>query len=179
MPGLRYGPDITDDAEVLRKDYERLRKLRGQGRMTDRAKSRMKEVQDAIRAGFGDVATMKKLAKYSTAQQGYDQSGRTRSLAGVNLRGRPALPPGLLKQRRDRARLARRSLANRSAADIRNAGRQATKKAAKATKKAKKAKKAAKKAPAKKAKKAAKKAPAKKAAKKAARPVKKAAKKSR
>ncbi len=173
MPGLRYGPDITDDAEVLRKEYERLRKLRGQGRMTDRAQSRFREVQDSIRAGFGDVATMNKLAKYSLARQGYDDSGRTRTVAGVTLRGRPALPAGVLSQRRQRARLSRNRLGTMAARDIRNAGKKAAKKASKAAKKARPAKKAAKKVakkarPVKKA--------AKKVAKKAARPVKKAAK---
>jgi hypothetical protein len=158
MPGLRYGPDITDDAEVIRKQLDPLKKKatlarKGQASLTTRDKRRLQELKRQITAGFGDEKTMRKFAKYSLGRQGYDASGRTRTVAGVTLRGRPALPKGL---RANRGGVSLRTLMNppgtrelgRKRA-VGNAGQKAAtarkKSAQKAKKAAKKVKKAAKK----------------------------------
>ena len=182
MPGLRYGPDFTDDAEIVRTQLARLEKLVKTKRGgTKKNKQELKNLNDVIKKAYGGRKGLNQLAKYSTKQMGYDESGKTRSLAGVTFRGRPPIDKDVMAARRAKGLPNRRQMGAiggnaRLGFALNKPGRDATRglaqrkaredavKAAKRAKRAKAAKKATKK------KQAAKKAVAKKrpAAKKAA-----------
>lgn len=188
MPGLRYGPDFTDDAEIVRTQLARLEKLVKTKRgATKKNKQELKNLNDVIKKAYGGRKGLNQLAKYSTKQMGYDESGKTRRIAGVTLRGRPPIDKELMRARRAKGLPNRRQLGAitrdaRGGFTMNKPGRDATRglaqrkkreDAVKAAKKAKRAKAAKKARAAKKAtkkKRAAKKAVAKKrpAAKKAA-----------
>ena len=140
-----------------------------------------------VKKAFGGKKGLNALAKYSVKQMGYDESGQTRRIAGVTLRGRPPIDKELMRARRAKGLPNRRQLGAitrdaRGGFTMNKPGRDATRglaqrkkreDAVKAAKKAKRAKAAKKARAAKKAtkkKQAAKKAVAKKrpAAKKAA-----------
>lgn len=186
MPGLRYGPDITDDAEIIRKSFDPLKKAEARARkgngpkLTTRENRRLTELRRQITAGFGNEKTMRQFSKYSLAKQGYDESGKTKNIAGMKLRARPPLAKGMRRGRTSGGGLTRAELlrpkgyktSGRKRA-IANAGQRAQSARKKAAKKAKAAQK--------KVKKATKAKPAKKVAKKVAkaRPAKKAVKRAR
>lgn len=157
MPGLRYGSDFTDDAEMVRRELGALKRLSRKRGLNDRQQKRLSRLRDYIKKGYGSERLLNEFAKYSRTRQGF--SNRTRSLnvdqirqrgyrgnvgrfrnTNLRVRARPAIPKNLLEAR------ARRS--NLSIDDL-NKSRVPKKVAKKAAKKAKKAKKAAKKAPAK------------------------------
>ena len=161
MPGLRYGPDFTDDAETMRTSrLKLLKKLKTKRGNTAKNKSELKNLNSQIKKAFGGQGGMNKAAKFSRAQQGYDPSGRTKNIAGVAFRGRPPIDKAYMKSRRAQKLPTPRKLSGTKGKDMskeifRNA--QAAKKAARKAKAAKKIKagkkvKAAKKSVAKKTK---------------------------
>ena len=188
MPGLRYGPDFTDDAEIVRTQLARLEKLVKTKRGgTKKNKQELKNLNDIVKKAYGGRKGLNQLAKYSTKQMGYDESGKTKTLAGVTFRGRPPIDKKIMAARRAKGLPNRRQMGaiggnarlgfalNKPGRDATRglAQRKAREDAVKAAKKAKRAKAAKKARAAKKAtkkKQAAKKAVAKKrpAAKKAA-----------
>ena len=98
MPGLRYGPDFTDDAEIVRTQLARLQKLVKTKRGgTKKNKQELKNLNDVVKKAFGGKKGLNALAKYSVKQMGYDESGQTRRIAGVTLRGRPPIDKELEK----------------------------------------------------------------------------------
>jgi hypothetical protein len=82
MPRVRYGPDITDDADSLMLDASRIKnQLRG---ATGKKRARLLKEQDllnkAIKEVFGNRENARKLAKESTRQQGYMSPAEVRAL---------------------------------------------------------------------------------------------------
>lgn len=101
MPGLRYGPDFTDDAEIVRVQLQRVTKLLKTKRgKTKKNRQELKNLNDVIKKAYGGRKGLNALAKYSTKRMGYDPSGKTKKIAGVTLRGRPPIDKDLLKARR-------------------------------------------------------------------------------
>lgn len=146
MPGLRYGPDITDDAEIMRRSIRdlqgRLRSLRRAGRSGATTQRRINELKTAAAARFGNLRNMNEAARYSLRRQGYQQGAPRKTVGGVRLRARPALPADL----QARLRQGRRNVSTpRGGLKSNREIIKGAKKAKKATK-AKKAKKAAKRA---------------------------------
>lgn len=156
MPGLRYGPDITDDAEIMRRSIsdlgKRLKSIQGRGGSGEATRRRIEELKRAARARFGNLKNMNEAARYSLRRQGYQQGAPRKTVGGVRLRARPALP----------ADLQNRLRANRRNVETPRGGLKSNRQIQKDAQKAKKAKKAAKA-------KRAKKSPAKKTAKRARR----------
>lgn len=198
MPGLRYGPDFTDDAEIVRTQLAKLEKLVKTKRGgTKKNKQELKNLNDVIKKAYGGRKGLNQLAKYSVKQMGYDESGETKTLAGVTFRGRPPIPKEIMAARRAKGLPSRRQMGaiggnarlgfalNKPGRDATRglAQRKAREDAARAAKKAKRAKAAKKARAAKKATKkkrpAAKKAVAKKAVAKKRPAAKKAARKKR
>lgn len=160
MPGLRYGSDFTDDAEMVRRELGALKRLSRRRGLNDRQQKRLSRLRDYIKKGYGSERLLNEFAKYSRTRQGFSNRTRQRRLnvddirqrgyrgdlgrfrgTGLRVRARPAIPKNLLDAR------ARRS--NLSIEDL-NKSRVPKKVAKKAPAKRKKAaKKTAKKAPAK------------------------------
>ncbi len=104
MPGVRYGLDITDDADMLRRAIGSLRKeRRSKGKLSQRRQAELKRYLRAVKAGFGNEKILNEYSKYSRRRMGYDPSGRSRTIAGVTERARPAIPNyrALDKRRRE------------------------------------------------------------------------------
>jgi hypothetical protein len=83
MPRVRYGPDITDDAQSLLLDQSRVkRKL--EKASSDKARAALLKERDlinrAIKDLFGSRANARKLASESVARQGYLSSEDIASL---------------------------------------------------------------------------------------------------
>lgn len=78
MPGLRYGPDITDDAALLMGEERKLRaRLRNaqspQTRTT--VQNRLKAIDSVTKDIFGNRTNRNRLANYSIEKAGYVQGG--------------------------------------------------------------------------------------------------------
>lgn len=165
MPGLRYGPDITDDAEILRKNINRLKREKKLKGSLSRDKTReLNRYMRNVKAGFGNQKILNEFARYSRARQGYDPSGRTRTIAGVRFRGRPGLPKGLEARRQAATGISRRDIGGLTPRGVEKAAKKVQKARKAATKTAQRKKAAARKRvnKARRAKRAAKKAPARK-----------------
>jgi hypothetical protein len=163
MPGLRYGPDFTDEAEATRKSYVEAKSIKNPNKAQQR---RLADLRRQVR-GYGGEKAMNEFAKYSLAQQGYSKSGKAKDVGNIRYKPRPSIPKELLAKRGNKptrsatiGSLLGGKEKRTGTVDLATGKFTPTKKAAKkaAKKPAKKAKKAAKKAPAKRAKKAAKRA---------------------
>lgn len=82
MPGLRYGPDITDDAAAaMDLEKELRRKLKGlQGARRTAVQNKLKAIEEYTARVFGDKNTRNRLAKSSLARQGYASEADVRSI---------------------------------------------------------------------------------------------------
>lgn len=180
MPGLRYGPDFTDDAETMRvARVKLLKQAKSKKGLSNKKKLELKNLNDQIKKNFGNTKGMAAAAKYSRAQMGYARKDQlmggkaTKTVAGITFRARPPISKALMDSRkktglpsqrkmggmtgRDRTRglkfpnVAKTAQAQSKKAKAANARKAAKAKKAKAAKKAARAKKAvAKKATAKK-----------------------------
>lgn len=152
MPGLRYGLDITDDAEMLRKNISAIKRertrLRRDGRQLSQRRTReLNRYLQAVKAGFGNQKILTEYAKYSRARQGYDPSGRSRVRAGIRERARPAIPNyrALDKRRREASGVSLKEIQGNSGQRIVKLAQQRAKARKAATKTAQRKKAAAKK----------------------------------
>lgn len=78
MPGLRYGPDITDDAASLMKEERALRarlKTAQSPRTQQTVKNRLKAIDTVTSQIFGGRKNRNQLANYSLEKQGYAPKG--------------------------------------------------------------------------------------------------------
>lgn len=78
MPGLRYGPDITDDAASLMKEERSLRarlKTAQSPRTQQTVKNRLKAIDTVTSEIFGGRKNRNQLANYSLEKQGYAPRG--------------------------------------------------------------------------------------------------------
>jgi hypothetical protein len=104
MPGLRFGPDITDDAarlQDLAAEQERIIKRPGaSARAVNAARNRLKAIDQTTKQIFGSKTNRNSLAKYSTARQGYlPGGGRSRNASGRRgAAGTTVSPVGLATQ---------------------------------------------------------------------------------
>jgi hypothetical protein len=79
MPGLRFGPDITDDAARLQDLETEARRIINNSRSqraVNAARNRIRAIDQTTKDIFGNKRNRNKLAKYSTARQGYVEGGR-------------------------------------------------------------------------------------------------------
>jgi len=97
MPGLRYGPDITDDAAAAM-DFEKeiRRQLRGlkTGPRRTMLNNKLKAIEEYTSRVFGDKQTRNRLAKSSLSRQGYASEEEVRAVGGSLYRKRRG--PGIL-----------------------------------------------------------------------------------
>lgn len=86
MPGLRYGPDITDDAAMLvgeeRKLRARLKSAQNPSAQTA-VRNRLKAIDSVTKDIFGTRTSRNRLSQYSVAQQGYAPTGRRGGGRGI------------------------------------------------------------------------------------------------
>lgn len=157
MPGLRYGPDITDDAALLMNEE---RKLRARLRATQSPKTRtnvqnrLKAIESVTKDIFGSRTSRNKLAAYSLEKMGYTTGPRgggrklRRSPVGRSteiprrsgFRARPAIAEGDRDSYRSATKKARggqvadalKAAQNQSRAKTKQARAAAARKAAKA-----------------------------------------------
>lgn len=79
MPGLRYGPDITDDAASLMKAEKNLRaRLRTAQNPKNKTaiQNKLKAIDDVTKRVFGTRTNRNRLSQYSLERQGYAPTGR-------------------------------------------------------------------------------------------------------
>ena len=107
MPGLRYGPDFTDDAETMRSARVKLLKqAKGKKGLSNKKKLELKNLNDQIKKNFGNVKGMTSAAKYSRAQMGYAKKDElmggkaTKKVAGITFRARPPISKALMDSRK-------------------------------------------------------------------------------
>ncbi len=89
MPQLRYGPDITDDADNLLRQQQRLVKQRKKlGKLNRTDTGRLKDIDAAIKAGFGNRANLREYARESVRRKGYSDTRKSKKIGGVRFKGR-------------------------------------------------------------------------------------------
>lgn len=99
MPGLRYGPDITDDAASLmiseNKMKSRLRSAQNP-KTQQTIKARLARLNDTTVAVFGSRENRNRLAQYSLGETGYARGNRTSGTRKAlrSPMGGPAQKPG-------------------------------------------------------------------------------------
>ena len=85
MPGLRFGPDITDDAATLQ-NSEREARITMRNSRSERARNaarnRLRAIDEATKQIFGNKRTRNTLARYSVARQGYEAGGGRSRIGG-------------------------------------------------------------------------------------------------
>lgn len=96
MPALRYGRDITDDAaQLLRLREEAVAQVRDAGLapdVRDRARERLKDINELVRNAYGNIRTVKLFASQATPYNGeYTSEGRSAAGLKATVTTRPAL----------------------------------------------------------------------------------------
>ena len=85
MPGLRFGPDITDDAarlQDLSAEARRTLRTSRSERARNAARNRIRAIDETTTRIFGNAKTRNRLARYSTARQGYEAGNRRSRIGG-------------------------------------------------------------------------------------------------
>lgn len=83
MPGLRYGPDITDDAAAamdVEKELRRQLRTGLKGARRTKVNNELKAIEEYTARVFGSKEARNRLAKSSLARQGYASEEDVRSL---------------------------------------------------------------------------------------------------
>lgn len=96
MPALRYGRDITDDAaQLLRLREEAVAQVRDAGLapdVRDRARERLKDINELVRNAYGNIRTVKLFASQATPYDNeYTSEGRSAAGLNATVSTRPAL----------------------------------------------------------------------------------------
>lgn len=101
MPGLRFGPDITDDAAFLQEESAKARRTLRTSR-SERAKNaarnRIRAIDETTKRIFGNAKTRNRLAKYSLGRQGYAPGRATGTRRGTSQTGLAQTPLGTASQ---------------------------------------------------------------------------------
>lgn len=96
MPALRYGRDISDDAaQLLRLRDEAVAQIRDTALapdVRDRARERLKDINELVRNAYGNIRTVKLFASQAVPYEGtYDSPGRRAAGLNSEVSTRPAL----------------------------------------------------------------------------------------